>query len=249
MNERRHSSILESCPVRAVDLSGLAGLSKANLFPAAEQFDRKVSMFFGQAREGRVDSPEQIRVEQRLRKAWKREMDDLTNFLATIENNSRSLALIPKMCKQKVDEEYGRSIKRLEFTKNTDLKARRGEGKQLAVLVLSLITEEKGAPVITRNLGLDPADSLQRTEEVGLIRIRIYTIKVKISANGEQTRKRQIGIDVERVYRPELGYLFMVHYCFSNSRNIKVSETVTEENPHFNEAIKCIERIYKQRYD
>lgn len=239
----------EPCPPKAVDLSGLVKLSKANLSPAAEQFDRKVSMFFGQAREGRTNNPEEIQIEQRLRREWTREIDDLANFLAAIENNPRSLILMPQMCKEKVYEEYGRKVKRLELIKNTDLKVTTGEKKQLSVLVLNLITEKKGAPVVTRNLGLDPAESLQRTEEVGLIRVRIYTMKVSINAAGEQTRKRQIGIDVERVYRPEVGYLLMVHYCFPNSRNIKVSEASIEENPLFNEAIECIQRIFEQRHD
>lgn len=242
----------EPCPPKAVDLSGLVELSKANLSPAAEHFDRKVSMFFGQAREGRANNPEEIQVEQRLRRGWKREMDDLASFLATIENNPRSLILMPQMCKEKVDEEYGRKVKRLELIKNTDLKVTTGEKKQLSILVLNLITEKKGAPVISRNIGLDPAQSFQRKEEAGLIRIRIYTMKVSINAAGEQTRKRQLGIDVERVYRPELGYLLLVHYCFPNSRNVKVSETSIGENPLFNEvvneAMRCFKRIFEQRY-
>jgi len=246
MNERYWGQagveILGPYPPKVVDLSGLVRLSETTLSLFADQFDHKVSMY-----------PSQTRAEQELRTKWKMEMDDLANFLAAIENNPRGLMLIPEMCKQKVDEKYGRSIKRLELIKNTDLKVRMGERKQLSVLVLNLITEEKGTPVIARNLGLDPAESLQRTEEVGLIRVRIYTMKVRINAAGEQTRKNQIGIDVERVYRPELGYLLMVHYCFPNLRNVKASETLTEKNPLFNEAVnetvKCIKRISEQRND
>lgn len=228
----------EPCPPKTVDLSGLVGLSKATLSPVADHFDQEVSMYFSNSREI-----------QELKRKWLMQMDDLVNFLKEIEDNPRSLMLMPTMCKQKADEEYGREVKRLELIKKTDLKVRRGEKKQLPVLVLNLITEKKGAPVIARNLGLDPAMRFQIAEEVSLIRVRIYTMKVSINAAGEQTRKRQVGIDVERVYRPEVGYLLLVHYCFPNSRNVKVSETSTEESPLFNEAIECIERIFEQRYD
>lgn len=243
--------ILDSRPVKVVDLSGLVGLSRATLAPVADRFDQQVSMFTGQTREGRLNNPERIRLEQRLRMTWKKEMDDLASFLAKIESNPRALMLMPKMCKLVNDGERGRKIKILDFISGDEnLNRKRGTGKQFSVLVLELIIEEGNSPEEANRLGSDPAERLQRAEEISLIRIRAYTRKVNISAGGEVTKKSQIGIDVERVFRSDVGHLLMVHYCFPEHRNIKIHEATAAETPlFFNEAVECIEGIFEQRND
>lgn len=251
MTERDWRRGAEFCQPKVVDLLGLAELSKVILSPSADHFDQQMKMFSGSKRGTRPNNPEIIRGERSLREALANEMSDLVKFLAEIENNPRALMLIRH--EEQIIKEHGKEIKKLVLSRNKDLKVKRGERKQLSILVLELITEKGGGPVQTERLSSDPAERLERAEEINLIRIRAYTRKVWISANDEITETPQVGIDVERVYSSELGYLLMVHYCFPNSRNVKASETSTEENPLFNEAIneavKCIKRISKQRND